>query len=284
MRVGGLCGWLGIAALVSAGVTCGDSTVSETGTGGGGGAGAASSGSGGTTGGSAPTGGGGSSGGLGGAGGTSASSGSDGGGGAAGAGGYPVATGADDCPGDSYSLTAPTTLVLGGDTATASHLHTGAMCSGGAIDSSGPERVYELTFLSGGSLKVLVEQASGSTLDPTLYLRSPCSQGSSTLGCFSDFSTKEGFASDVPQPTSWFLFVDSSSRTSSEYVLTIDLQSPVCGDGAVSPNGADGIPNTPDDEECDDGNLVNGDGCQSDCKFNMVPLFNVCDGEPVVIQ
>jgi hypothetical protein len=32
-----------------------------------------------------------------------------------------------------------------------------------------------------------------------------------------------------------------------------------CGDGYVQLNGADGILNTSDDEDCDDGNQINGD-------------------------
>jgi len=39
-------------------------------------------------------------------------------------------------------------------------------------------------------------------------------------------------------------------------------------------NGADGIPNTADDEACDDGNGVNGDGCENDC--TLTPNPGIC--------
>ena len=271
MRSGGLHGWLGVAALVCGGLACGKvetNAVTTTST-------SSTSGTGGATGG---TGGQGGTGGIAGGGGSGANS-SGGAGGSAGAGGQPFATGADDCPGDLHQLTAPTTLVLEGNTATASNLHVGENCLGGAGDSSGPERVYELAFLTAGTLKVEVEQAPGSSLDPTLYLRSVCATGSSSLGCFSLFPTKEDFATDIPQPSSWFLFVDGAAGTSGEYILTVDLQPPTCGDGVVNPNGADGTPNTPDDEECD-----GGGGCTPNCKFDTISLFDLCDGEPVVLQ
>lgn len=38
---------------------------------------------------------------------------------------------------------------------------------------------------------------------------------------------------------------------------------PVCGDGLLQPEGEDGIPNTIDDEECDDGNTANTDECDT---------------------
>ncbi len=39
-----------------------------------------------------------------------------------------------------------------------------------------------------------------------------------------------------------------------------------CGDGVTDPDGPDNIPNTDDDEECDDGNNVDNDACGNDCQ------------------
>lgn len=39
-----------------------------------------------------------------------------------------------------------------------------------------------------------------------------------------------------------------------------------CGDGILDENGRDNILGTEDDEQCDDGNTVSGDGCSSTCK------------------
>ena len=43
---------------------------------------------------------------------------------------------------------------------------------------------------------------------------------------------------------------------------------PVCGDTFVQRLGPDGKLNTADDEECDDGNQIDGDGCSNTCKAN----------------
>jgi len=39
-----------------------------------------------------------------------------------------------------------------------------------------------------------------------------------------------------------------------------------CGDDYTDVNGPDNILGTLDDEECDDGNMYNGDGCSNTCK------------------
>ena len=45
----------------------------------------------------------------------------------------------------------------------------------------------------------------------------------------------------------------------------------MCGDGVLHPNGADGnITTTFDNEECDDGNTVDGDGCSAQCKTQIM--------------
>jgi cysteine-rich repeat protein len=38
---------------------------------------------------------------------------------------------------------------------------------------------------------------------------------------------------------------------------------PRCGDGVVTPEG---------DEDCDDGNRRNGDGCNTNCRFERGPI------------
>ena len=44
-----------------------------------------------------------------------------------------------------------------------------------------------------------------------------------------------------------------------------------CGDGVLQPYGADGNPSTlVDNEECDDGNILDGDGCSANCKNQFI--------------
>ncbi len=215
---------------------------------------------------------------------SSGTGGTGGDGGTGGSGGTVIPnTGDDDCTGDSYNIPAGTHIQLEGHTSTATHLHTGLTCTGGPTASDGPDRVYEFVIQDPGSIKILVEQ-DGGTLNPTIYFRSVCADDQAPLGCYAKFPDKEGFAGDIPEATTVYMFVDGADASSGPYIISIDHEAPACGDGVVNPDGADGIPNTLDDEECDDGNTVALDGCSGSCKFNVVSLFDTCDGEPVVLQ
>jgi len=48
---------------------------------------------------------------------------------------------------------------------------------------------------------------------------------------------------------------------------TIQDNDTVCSDGFKDTDGQDNIPSNTDDEECDDGNIINDDGCTSLCKI-----------------
>ncbi len=227
----------------------------------------------------------GGSGGSGGTGGTTSTStgtagvggegGAGGSGGDGGTGGQVILnTGDDDCPGDSYTLSPPTKLFLAGDTSTATHLHTGAWCMGGATDSDGPERVYQFVMPQAGSLKVLLEASPGSSLDPSLHIRENCPDQQECYGCFSTLADKEGTSGDITEPTTWSFFVDGRNGTSGEYLLTVEFDVVTCGDGVTNIGT----------EACDDGNTTNGDGCDQNCDVEVTTLFDTCDGEPAVLQ
>jgi len=53
------------------------------------------------------------------------------------------------------------------------------------------------------------------------------------------------------------------------YNVDIDTTGAVCGDGTLACDGS---------EACDDGNLANGDGCDSNCQFEAVCGNNVAEG------
>ena len=51
-----------------------------------------------------------------------------------------------------------------------------------------------------------------------------------------------------------------------------------CGDGILDPDGADNTLGTSDDEFCDDGNTINGDGCDEFCQLETPPAGFCGDG------
>ena len=57
----------------------------------------------------------------------------------------------------------------------------------------------------------------------------------------------------------YFVEVKSGSGTQFSYALTIQVQLVICGNGTKEPG-----------EQCDDGNVVNGDGCNATCHIEVV--------------
>ncbi len=55
-------------------------------------------------------------------------------------------------------------------------------------------------------------------------------------------------------PGTYKVLVKASAGTVPQYVVTVSVKPPSCGDGLLQPG-----------EQCDDGNLVNGDGCGDLC-------------------
>ena len=269
-----------IFAVAATGAGCGDDTVASTSSGPGGTGGTA-------TGTGNPTVGGGGTGGeeTGGGGAGGMETGGGGMGGMGGMGGTPEPdTGDDMCPGDPYALNLPSTqLLLGGDTSTATDLYQQTFCGVSQVD--GPERVYDFTLNGTGTLSVDVRPAPGSTLNPTLSVQAGgmCDDLNNGFnGCFSFFTSQEGFAAEFgPDATAFggifalsqfHVIIDSANGTTGEYVLDVSFTDGVCGDRAV---------NTVLGEECDDGNVVNGDGCSAGCQFEVTSVFDSCPGNPV---
>jgi cysteine-rich repeat protein len=198
------------------------------------------------------------------------------GGGGAGGGVIPD-TGADTCPGDPYTLNVGDVLNLGGDTSQFEADYIESTC--GATSSTGRDAVYDVTFNGVGTFKVSARTATGSTLDPTLYPRLPeeiKGGGCETVapGCLDFHPTIEGQALEIDSSMipSLYIFVDGADESEGEYVLRLEFQAPACGDDAVNTG-----------EECDDGNTLDDDGCDSACALEDPSLFDECDGEQIPI-
>ncbi len=226
----------------------------------------------------------GGTGGIGGTGGTGASmptTSAGGTGGTGGTGGSPLAcapdSGGDTCPGELLPLPLGTVACYEGDLATANADYSAKYCNS-LNDTTGPERVYHLTFDAIGTLKFVVQVTDGAW-DPSLSMRSlkgaaaTCADPAQEFSCWSFFPTKEGFAFEIDpaQTPDAYVFVDSALGAGGKYRLDVSYLPPACGDGVVSPSLV---------EECDDGNILSGDGCDKNCKLEKITVFDGCPGEP----
>jgi cysteine-rich repeat protein len=163
-------------------------------------------------------------------------------------GGGAMNTGDDLCPGDAYNLALAGSLLLEGDTSMAADDYN-PTCD----DGDGPDLVYAVTFDAPGTLETSLFSFDGA-LDPVLYVRTGCDQGDTTQFCRNSSTMARSYRQHVSAATYYF-FVDSAGGTAGKYTLSLTLEAPACGDGAVNPG-----------EQCDDGNLQVMDGCDDSCQ------------------
>lgn len=192
--------------------------------------------------------------------------GATGGGGSGGQGG--VLTGSDTCPGENYQMAAGDVLLLDGDTSASADDYQ-SYCGNVPAGSSGPDNVYLFVFTDAGTLDL---QLTGSgTLDPVMYLRSTCTDDTTTFWCRNvGTMMMRRFAQPI-LPGAYYLLVDGAAQTSGAYTLRVDFGAPACGDGALNPNTT---------EECDDGNTAPGDGCTATCTLEPLVHEDCADPEP----
>jgi cysteine-rich repeat protein len=217
-----------------------------------------------TTGGGSPGGGGQGAGGIG-AGGTGA--GGTGAGGTTSTGGT-MNTGDDLCPGDPYTLGFGDSKLLSGDTSMANGDYS-SFCDA----DSGPENVYALTFANSGTLAIVLT-SGGDGLDPALYLRRTCDDNTTTVFCRDLSTSKRDYLLHVDSGT-YYLFVDGEDQSSGSYLLNLAFADATCGDGVTNPHKG---------EQCDDGNMDLGDGCDASCQLEPAQNDDCSDPQgPIAI-
>jgi cysteine-rich repeat protein len=170
-------------------------------------------------------------------------------------------TGADVCPGDAYSLANGESLVLMGDTSGAADDYN-PTCDEG----DGNDLVYAITFNDPGTLDLSLYSLGGA-LDPVLSLRTGCDAAETAMFCRNSSALARGYRVDVA-PGTYYVFVDGAGATSGEFRLSLKVDAPACGDGAVNPG-----------EQCDDGNTASLDGCDASCAAEPGADFN-CGNAP----
>lgn len=188
-------------------------------------------------------------------------------------GGTVTPNGVDSCPGKSTSLTPGVDTIIEGDTTGAKDdaKGTGA-CAAGA---GGGEHVYRLIPTGSGSVNIKVEGTG--TFNPTVYIRTTCTDEASQVRCAETTGAggTETFQHNMVSGKEYFLFVDGASSSAGKYKITARLTTmPFCGDGKVT-----------DGEACDDINKTDNDGCDPSCqKVNGNPASAAaCPGHPVDI-
>lgn len=205
------------------------------------GAGASTSSDGSGGGASGPGGGGsGGTGAAGGAGGAGGTGGAGGAGGTGGAGGGPTV--GDKCPGEAVSLGVYGVVTLSNDTALFADDYGSGVCGGG----DAPDIVYEVKVTGKGLLTL--DLAADPPYEGFLHLRKVCDDPNQQIDCSDEPMQLQVEAQDVI-----YVFVDGKiAQPSGTFDLQISLDG--CGNGIIELA-----------EECDDGNKILGDGCDSEC-------------------
>jgi cysteine-rich repeat protein len=167
---------------------------------------------------------------------------------------------ADDCPG-----VYPTPIVCGTDVIFPTDVADGtsmiddyAPCAG-SLDYGGHERVFHFANESAYGRLVYITAAHATSGQPFgLFLLEggpACGVPGSCLASGMRTSNVDYIEFFAEAETSYYIVYDGP-EDSGAFVLEVSCDPiPECGDGYI----------IKDEHECDDGNLVSGDGCSSDC-------------------
>lgn len=129
---------------------------------------------------------------------------------------------------------------------------TSASCADS--DGSGPEAIYLVTVAQTGKLDLTLQ----TTGDLTLSVRRACEDDESELTC----ASPRRLTRNVTAGDSLHVIVDGyAEEDSADFTLTVGTRERACGDGVLDPLGEAGHLA----EECDDGELRDGDGCDMTC-------------------
>jgi cysteine-rich repeat protein len=178
----------------------------------------------------------------------------------------------ETCPGDPYTLTAgDPPLVFNGTTIGAEDNLTTCYSSDPNFD--GGERVYHVTFTTGGTMKFNVIE-EGDFL-ANLVIQTTCGSNTGSYcnqASFFPEGNRQIWANMVAGE--YYFIVDSSGELAGGYEATIALTEPACGDGVLNPG-----------ENCDAGGAAPNDGCidpgePGECTYEAPDAnADVCPGE-----
>lgn len=179
----------------------------------------------------------------------------------------------DACPGELVAVPPGAPIDLTNDTEGAADDARGsAACAAG---DGAPDHVYRIVPSTRGDLKVEIT-SSAAGYAPLVYLRrGDCEAGAQVACAAAGAGQGADFTTKVVAGEPYWLVVDGAAGPdgAGAYKVKATLtDGAFCGDTVVD-----------QDEVCDDGNNVDGDGCSADCtNFNGNPPSALqCPGQPV---
>ncbi len=179
----------------------------------------------------------------------------------------------DACPGVAITLVGsgndPRTASYAGTTMNLNSDYTGtSYCSSG----EGRDAVFAVEPDVNGTLAVNLGGQNATDFDAALYARTTCTLDSSQVACDQDYGRGvETLSFPVIAHTKYYIIIDGNKSTTDSnrgpFRLNVSLNPAFCGNNA-----------TEGGEDCDDGNVTDGDGCAHDCKIEPPGPSDVCPG------
>jgi len=188
-----------------------------------------------------------------------------GGGATGGAGGVDVPPPANDsCAAPTFIDVAPGDHAFEHGTMAGAQDDTRSFCVDQADNAGLPDVVYQITLSDECALRVTLDGATG--FNGALSFRSQACDTDEY--CTDTAGTQEVFQQSVASGTYW-LIVTAHPGDVDDFTLSVQCNPPACGDGFLAVSG----------EACDDGNLVDGDGCDATCALEAADAsVDTCDG------
>ena len=182
----------------------------------------------------------------------------------------------DKCPGEPLAFFGPEggpyTAYIDGDTTNYFDDALSSTCHA-TSGAAGLDATYQVTPPIDGSLSVTVRSLA---FDAVVYARSNCASQASEISCVNASNNKnlpEQLTIPVQKGVPVTLVVDGNTeKVGGAFTLDAVLNPAVCGNGILDGN-----------EECDDGNAINGDGCSTACKLEPLPNINTCPGHELTL-
>lgn len=169
------------------------------------------------------------------------------------------------CPGQPFSLSgqgnAPRKISFAGNTTTGEKTQG----SQGCFYWAGKNVVYALKSDVDGEAKAHLTAGYGKA---NVHARSECGSNSFQYACWQREAPGDLDIVFAVKKDAWFyVFVDGDSNAAGPYALDVVVTPAACGNGGLDGN-----------EQCDDGNLLDGDGCSATCTLETLAGAGSCPG------